>query len=101
MTGRADAHDLVRGVRLADCRNCHEPIRFVRLDTGKSLPVNPLPDAAGTVQTRRIGRELHGAVVYRGTDPQGTFRMMPHPATCTERRANRRTPPPAPPPALF
>ena len=95
--------------RLSECRDCHEPIRFVKLDTsGKLLPVNPRPGATGSVCARLrqtvTGPELGGYVVStsRPADPAMPFRFVPHPATCEERRpAAAAAPAPAPDPSLF
>lgn len=68
--------------RLAECRDCHEPIRFVRV--GKSaLPVNPLPGDHGNVCALIVAGQLHGYVISktRPWDPK-YLRFMPHHATC-------------------
>lgn len=89
----------LRGLPLSECRECAEPIRFVALDTGKALPVNPMPNSSGNVCARRIGSKLHGYVVSKTHGPDPLFlRFMPHHATCEERQSNK--PRPADP-ALF
>lgn len=89
--------------RLADCRDCGDPIRFVELDTGKALPVNPLPDPGGNVAAQLAGGRLYGFVISRDKQPRPTdqYRFRPHHATCTavERKPSR--PVPEPDPALF
>lgn len=91
---------------LAECRDCHEPIRFVRMiDTGRALPINPKAGVAGTVAAHRtrgpLGVTLEGFVIsgHRSTSAY-PLRFTPHAATC---EATRPTPPQAPEsdPALF
>lgn len=93
----AAAVDVVRGLRLAECKDCHEPIRFVQLDGGGVMPVDPMPNAAGNVCAIRVLNRLHGFVIKRDRPADPTrWRFMPHHATCEERR--RKAPPAAPPP---
>lgn len=98
--------------RLGECRDCHDPIRFVKLDTGRLMPVNPKPGATGSVCARLViaplgsveGKELRGYVIAkdRPADPTWPYRFVPHPATCPERKPSKpTTPTPAPDPALF
>lgn len=99
------ADDAIRkAAPLAECRGCHLPIRFVRLDTGKALPVNPRPNDAGNVAARIQGGRLTGFVISRDhrPGPLDPFRFMPHHATC-EALAKKKpsTPPTEPEPALF
>ena len=87
-------------VPLAECRDCGLPIVFVKLDTGKAIPVNPYPDTErGNVAARLLGRNLHGYVISRDhpADPLH-LRMIPHAATC---EVSKRTTKPPDPPALF
>jgi hypothetical protein len=95
--------------KLAECRDCHEPIRFVRMaDTGRALPVNPQPDPQitghGTVAARLAGGQLVGFVTTRDrlagyTHP---YRFRPHFATCEARAKKKSTPTPSEPDqALF
>lgn len=85
--------------RLTECKDCHLPIRFVTLDTGSRLPVNPMPDAHGNVAAHRTGRELFGWVVSRSNPILARMDLfMPHHATCAARQP---APKPAPPPTLF
>lgn len=87
----------VKGVPLAECRECHEPIRFVRLTTsGKAMPVNPLPHASGTVAARLLMGRLSGFVISteHRAGPSHPLRMVPHYATCEEQRPNRPDPTP-------
>lgn len=88
----------LRGLPMSDCRECAAPIRFVRLDTGRALPVDPLPNAAGNVCARRLGNGLNGYVISKehGADPH-FLRFMPHHATCENRTRTAK----APEPTLF
>lgn len=96
-----------RGVPLAECRECHDPIRFVALNTGKSVPVNPQPSDRGTVAARRVattrGPALHGRIIHADDPPTETEETyVVHFATCEERK--RKTPttaPVEPEPSLF
>lgn len=90
---------------MAECRSCHEPIRFVRMDdTGRALPVNPAPhtDGGGNVAARLRGGSLTGFVISKERLPGvgEAYRFTAHYATCTEQRPTR-PPAPEPPPALF
>lgn len=92
---------------LAECRDCAEPIRFVRMiNTGKNLPVNPKPGVAGTVAAHRtrgpLGIGLEGYVLstHRGSLAAYPLRFTPHAATC-EARTVATKPAPAPAPTLF
>lgn len=97
--------------RLSECRVCHDPIRFVQLDSGKAMPVNPKPNHDGNVCARLVmaissahhGKELRGYVVTAARKPDPTWlRFTPHYATCSDRpRAADPKPAPAPDPALF
>lgn len=91
----------LRRVPLAECRGCGLPIRFVQLDTGKALPVNPTPDERGNVAAHLSGTRLVGFVISRDhrPGPLDPFRFYPHHATCEA--LNPSTPPTAPDPALF
>lgn len=83
------------GVPLAECRACHEPIRFVKLDTGKAMPVNPTPSPRGNVTARVVMGRLVGFVVSKDHRPQpGADLFVPHYATCEEQRPKRPAPTP-------
>lgn len=89
---------------LTECRDCHEPIRFVRMqDTGKALPVNPIPNPDGPVAAHIAGGRLVGFVISRDrlAGPFDPHRFTPHYATCDARKSNKPNPPTAPDPALF
>lgn len=92
---------------LAECRDCAEPIRFVRMiDTGCALPVNPKPSLTGTVAAARtrgpLGITLEGFIIRAGrTTKNHPLRFNPHPATCEATRPATPNPAPAPAPTLF
>ena len=72
--------------RLHECRLCHAPIVFARLDTGKAMPLNPMPHPKGNVAVHLAGGNLHGFVISRDRLPGPTDqRMIPHYATCEQR----------------
>lgn len=70
--------------RLAECRECREPIRFVSLGAGRKIPVNPKPDPSGTVATRTIGGDLIGRVIGARSRPPMPREVLyrVHFATC-------------------
>lgn len=90
------------------CRRCPASIVFVAMDSGKLMPVDPLPDELGNVVCTRdeLGRYLHGQVIPAGLPvPDGYVRFMPHFATCA-RPEDRSVPEPSnpepwPPDPLF
>lgn len=90
--------------KLSECRGCHDPIRFVRLDTsGKALPVNPAPDPAGNVAACMTGGALHGFVISKDRRPGvgHALRFTAHHATCSAIDRRPAKPKPEPDPALF
>jgi hypothetical protein len=89
-------------VRLGECRECHEPIVFARLDTGKAIPLNPRPDPRGNVACRMQSKRLIGFVISRDRlpGPFDIWRMVPHHATCEERKTKTK-PAPEPDVPLF
>lgn len=88
--------------RPSDCRECGEPIRFVRLNTGKAMPVNPLPTPEGNVAARLAAGRLTGFVISRDRlpGPLDPYRFRAHYATCTVHHRPAK-PKPAPDPVLF
>lgn len=90
------------GVRMADCQECAVPIVFALLDTGKRIPLNPLPDPKGNVACRIVGGNLRGFVVSRDRLPGAAHpvRMIPHFSTCEARKPSPKPAAPADP-ALF
>lgn len=81
--------------RLSECRACHDPIRFVKLATGKALPVNPQPDPRGNVAAHLAGGQLVGFVISRDRLPgaRDPFRFVPHYATCEDAKKPAKPPP--------
>jgi len=82
---------------MAACRDCAAPIRFVRLDTGSLLPVDPLPHETGNVAARLYGNRLVGFVISKDhrPGPLDSFRLVPHHATCEARKKPKQPAPPA------
>lgn len=79
-------------VQMQDCRACAEPIIFVRLNTGKALPCNPLPYPSGNVAARMHMGRLIGFVISEEhkPGPLDDYRLVPHFATCEELKRKRR-----------
>lgn len=86
--------------RLAECRACRLPIRFVKLGNGKALPVNPQPNPAGNVACKTIAGQLHGRVVGPRSRPPmaGEEVYLAHFATCTHYTRPTKPRPPDPEP---
>lgn len=89
--------------RPSDCRACGDPIRFVKLNTGKAMPVNPLPTPEGNVAAHLAGGRLVGFVISRDhlPGPLDPYRFRAHYATCEAVERGTRKPKPEPHPALF
>lgn len=89
--------------RPSECNGCHEPIRFVKLNTGKALPVNPAPNPQGNVAAGLRGGRLHGFVICRDhlPGPLESYRFTAHYATCEAIERKPTKPKPEPHPALF
>lgn len=90
---------------LAECRSCHDPIRFVRMDeSGRAMPVNPAPhtDGTGNVAARLRAGSLTGFVISKDRlpGPGEAYRFTAHYATCEAERP-KTTPAAEPPPSLF
>lgn len=52
------------------CRRCGATLRFIQMDSGKVMPVNPIPDRTGTVAARKVGdRWAAGYIVTSGSSP--------------------------------
>lgn len=89
--------------KLSECRDCGDPIRFVKMRaTGRALPVDPGPLKEGTVFARLEGGRLVGAVTSQDhrPGPLDPYRFRPHHASCEARTAKSK-PPTEPHPALF
>lgn len=91
--------------RIHECRDCHNPIRFVTMPTGRRLPVNPKPGNTGTVAARLAGHDLQGYVISTDhpADPRYPLRFRPHFASCEARDHTTHPAPTETPadPALF
>ncbi len=92
--------------RPSECRNCQDPIRFVKLNTGSALPVNPKPGETGNVAAGLYQGRLVGYVLSAENGPRAShpYRFVPHYATCEHELARKRKPTaPAvePDPSLF
>lgn len=96
----------LRRVPMSECRDCGAPIRFVQLDTGRAIPVDPRERTAGNVAASLSGTRLVGFVISKDhrPGPLTPYRFMPHHATCPELAQRRKasTQPTTPDdPALF
>ncbi len=71
------------------------------VNTGRRLPVNPMPSPAGLVAAYLREGELRGHVISKANPitAQHAYRFRAHAATCTDRPSNQ--PKPTPGPALF
>lgn len=72
------------------CRDCGLEITFVKMQSGKSVPVAPAPDERGTIVARRLrGRWVDGVTVYRLTVKiaPDQRRLMHHRGVCTHPKA--------------
>lgn len=83
------------------CRDCNTAsIVFVRMRSGKAMPVDPHPDERGNIVALRDngGRYLDGRydTVFSGQLKTGEVRLMPHYATCSspKHQPKRGTPRP-------
>lgn len=91
-------------VRLATCKGCAAPIVFALLDTGKRIPLNPVPDPdRGNVACHVAGGNLHGFVIScdRRPGPMDSWRMVPHFSTCEARKKSHKPAASPPDAALF
>lgn len=95
---------------MSACRTCTFPIKFVRMrESGKAMPIDPVPDDTGNIACTPAGREyVDGHYLAAGEQlAQGEVRMMQHWYTCDDPskpgRPRRRNPTPTqaePQPAL-
>lgn len=81
-----------------ECRDCAAPIVFARLDSGKAIPLDPMPNPRGNVACQLIAGRLHGHVLSETRPyPYGNLtdavRMTPHAATCPERKGPAKAKP--------
>lgn len=73
---------------MAECRDCGAPIRFVRIiNTGRMLPVDPVPDEKGNVWAwRRNAYEWDAMVLSPAKAPKPGEAPAIGPALSTELR---------------
>ena len=85
------------------CDNCQARIVYVTMTaTGKRVPVDPIPDDAGTVCARLVGNVLMGYVVSRSRPYERPYtRYTTHHATCADRPRPVPKPKPEPASTLF
>lgn len=78
--------------RISECRNCADPIRFVKLHTGSILPVNPKPGDDGNVVAAIVGGRLVGYVLSadKPASPSFPMRFVPHYATCPHEQKRKK-----------
>lgn len=69
------------------CHRCGVTITFVRMLTGRIMPVDPVPDERGNVlaERARSGHLIHGLVrpIDQDVPDPALRRYMPHWATCS------------------
>lgn len=92
--------------RISECRRCADPIRFVKLSTGSTIPVNPKPGDTGNVVAHLAGGRLIGYVISAEKPASASFplRFVPHYATCPAEQSRKKAAEPAavvPDPSLF
>ena len=91
---------------MATCSTCAASLGFVRMESGKSMPVNG-PDPAGTVAAKRVGGRYQQGYIVTKERPlaPGFVPLQAHWATCDKTEAHRKraaaTKPTQPGPALF
>ena len=85
------------------CDDCQARIVYVTMTaTGKRVPVDPIPDDAGTVCARLVGNVLMGYVVSQSRPHERPYtRYTTHHATCADRPRPAPKPKPEPAPTLF
>lgn len=66
------------------CHDCHAQIRFVRLDTGRPIPIDPIPyPDKGNVAAKPQGTTLVGYVISKAKPLKAGYETyMPHRASC-------------------
>lgn len=71
-------------MKTSDCRHCKATIAWVRTEAGKSMPIDPEPNAHGNVFCQYEGGVIIGRVYVASESkprPEGVP-YMPHWATC-------------------
>lgn len=69
------------------CRACPAPVRWVRTEAGRAMPLDPVPVPEGNVQL--VGGVAH--VLHKDEVPQPGARYVSHFATCPARRPKEPT----------
>jgi hypothetical protein len=67
------------------CRSCWAALRFIRMTSGKSMPVEPVKDPRGIVAARKVGSGyVDGFVLSAAVPdaPEGYDTFRPHWADC-------------------
>lgn len=66
------------------CRACRATVLWVRMPSGKLMPVDPVPDDEGNVAAMRDGRGVWVGHVLKADERTAPYekRFMPHFATC-------------------
>lgn len=69
---------------MSQCRFCYATVKWVRLDSGRPIPVEPIPfPDRGNVAARLVGHTLQGYVMSRDKPLQPEYdRYVPHKASC-------------------
>ena len=91
---------------MTSCRRCPAAILFVRMRSGKAMPVDPWPDDRGNIAALPTGPKTYtdGRYLAKGESlAEGEVRLMPHWGTCGHNPAGvkGRPRPPEPAPSLF
>lgn len=77
----------------AKCRYCEATIRWVQLESGKSIPVNPISDPAGTVAASWQGASLIGYVTAKARPLRDGYQLYrAHRADCHPDKPRNPTP---------
>lgn len=78
---------------MAVCSTCAASLVFVRMESGKLMPVNG-PTPQGTVAARKVaGRYQQGYIVTKERPlAAGFVPLQPHWATCDKTEAHRKRP---------
>lgn len=87
----------------ASCEHCRARIVFVTMtDTGKKVPVDPIPVDDGNICARTNGNQLEGYAISKTRPAERIYtRYAAHFATCASRERPAPKPPAEPVPTLF
>jgi hypothetical protein len=85
------------------CDDCQARIVYVvMVATSKRIPVDPIPNDAGTVCARLVGKQLQGYVISKDHPAERIYtRYVAHYGTCADRPRSAPKQKPAPAPTLF